>query len=141
MANKNKFVRISVIIIFMLLIIMTAKGSDPIEALTKPVICSEDEVRDPDPDTGYIYQGVWSDSLNPFDIVPLRLSGFNRQCLATSSSNYNHLEVIQFIGDSWQYISRIPVSISHIDYPTGICWTTGDLDNDSSDEIIVCYDS
>jgi hypothetical protein len=103
----------------------------------KPRISSEEEVSDPD--TGYIYQGIWSDSLNPFAIKPLRLTGFDRECVVTTSSNY--LEVIQFVEDSWQSISRIPFSMSHYDYYEGYSWTTGDLDKDGADEIIACHDS
>ncbi len=107
-----------------------------VKAMTmKPRISSEEEVSDPN--TGYIYQAIWSDSLNPFAIKPLRLTGFDRECIVTSSSN--HLEVIQFIGDSWQNISRIPFSVPH--YYSGYSWTTGDLGNDGTDEIIACHDS
>lgn len=116
---------------------MADGGKKPIKVFTKHVISSEDEVIDPD--TGYIYQGIWSDSLDPFAIKPLRLNGFDRECVVTTSNN--HLEVIQFIGDTWQYISRIPFSLSHYDYYGGYSWTTGDLDKDGTDEIITCHDS
>ena len=140
MVNKKKFVRIFLMFVFLPLISLANDDDEPIEvreALTKPVINSEDEVSDSD--TGYIYQGIWSDSLNPFAIMPLRLSGFDRECIVTSSSN--HLEVIQFVGDSWQNISRIPFSVSHYDYYGGYSWTTGDMDRDGWDEIIACHDS
>ena len=140
MVNKKKFVRIFLMFVFLPLISLANDDDEPIEvreALTKPVINSEDEVSDSD--TGYIYQGIWSDSLNPFTIKPLRLPGFDRECVVTSSSK--HLEVIQFVGDSWQNISRIPFSVSHYDYYGGYSWTTGDLDRDGSDEIITCLDS
>ena len=140
MVNKKKFVRIFLMFVFLPLISLANEDDEPIEvreALTKPMINSEDEVSDSD--TGYIYQGIWSDSLNPFTIKPLRLPGFDRECVVTSSSK--HLEVIQFVGDSWQNISRIPFSVSHYDYYGGYSWTTGDLDRDGSDEIITCLDS
>lgn len=137
MINTKKLLIICFMIIFLPLIGMAGGDKKPIEVHMKPVISSEEEFVDPD--TGYIYQGVWQDSLNQFAIVPLRLSGFNRQCLVTSSSN--HLEVIQLVGDSLQIISRIPFSMSYYDQDGAYTWTTGDLDNDSSDEIIACHDS
>ena len=138
--NKKKLVRIFIMLVFMPLISLADQDDKPIEvreALTKPVINSDDEVSDPD--TGYIYQGVWQDSLNPFAIKTLRLPGFDRGCVVTTSSN--HLHIIQFISDSWQNISRIQFSMSHYDYYGGYSWITGDLDNDGTDEIIACLDS
>jgi hypothetical protein len=136
MINIKKLLRISLVIIFLSLTGIADGGKKPIEVFMKPVISSEEEFIEPD--TGYIYQGVWQDSLNPRAIVPLHLSGFNRECVATTSSN--HLEVIQFMSDSFEIISRIPFSIPYYEWGD-YSWTTGDLDNDGSDEIIACHDS
>jgi hypothetical protein len=149
MINIRKQLLIVLVFVALTLVVLADEGDKSDESnkpLTKikakvmpvkPMINSEDEVSDSD--SGYIYQGIWQDSLNSFAIMPLRLSGFNRECVVTSSSN--HLEVIQFVGDSWRNIAHIPFTHIYHDYHNSLRWTTGDLDGDGSDEIITCYDS
>lgn len=138
--NYSKQLRIFLILVFFSLITFAGEDEKPIKVkkvLTKPVISSVDETNDSD--TNYIYQGIWSDSLNSYTIKPLRLSGFDMECVVTYSSS--QLEVIQFVCDSWQTFAHIPYSVSYYYYYDHYSWTTGDLDNDGSDDIITCQDS
>lgn len=93
-------------------------------------------------DSGYVYQEKWPDDLDvwPYSWQLMALhSAKSKQEYLIEPVNAN-LEIIQFQGDSWRHISRIQYPNNRVSYEYNL-WTTGDIDGDSSDEIITCSDS
>jgi hypothetical protein len=90
-------------------------------------------------DSGYVYQGKWPDDWSySWQLMALHLAKSKQECLIVPVNA--NLEIIQFQGDSWRRIGRIQYANNRVSYEYNL-WTTGDIDDNDSDEIITCYDS